>query len=99
MRNAEQTPSKRVRIVLCAAAFTFAAAVAPGSPPTGRRENQPTADWSSRGSSHRRLDIRQDQAGRHWTSKVKTNADWSSARIKPAADWTSQVKPNADWSS
>ena len=91
MGNTEQAPSKRVRIVLCAAAFTLAAAV-PGAGLAAdwtSAKAKPTADWTS-GKTKPAAD---------WTSKVKTNADWSSARIKPAADWTSRVKPNADWSS
>jgi len=49
MRNTEQAPSKRVRIVLCAAAFTVAAAV-PGAGLAAdwtSGKAKPTADWTS----------------------------------------------------
>ena len=49
MGNTEQTPSKRVRIVLCAAAFTFAAAV-PGAGLAADWTSGtvgPNADWTS----------------------------------------------------
>ena len=49
MGNTEQAPSKRVRIVLCAAAFTFAAAV-PGAGLAAdwtSAKAKPTADWTS----------------------------------------------------
>ena len=101
----EQAPSKRVRIVLCAAAFTFAAAV-PGAGLAAdwtSAKAKPTADWTSgqahSASSDRRLDVRQDQARRRLDVEGEDDADWTSARIKPSADWTSRVKPNADWSS
>ena len=49
MGNTEQAPSKRVRIVLCAATFTLAAAV-PGAGLAAdwtSTKVKPTADWTS----------------------------------------------------
>ena len=102
MRNSEQAPSKRVRIVLCAAALTVAAVV-PGAglaADWSSGKAKPTADWTS-GKTNPAADWSSGKTkpAADWTSKVKRNADWSSARIKPAADWSSRVKPNADWSS
>jgi hypothetical protein len=103
MGNTEQAPSKRVRIVLCAAAFSLAAAVpgaglaadwtsakiGPNADWTSARAN-PTADWTS-GLANPTAD---------WTSGLtKPTADWTSGKTKPAADWTSMVKSNADWTS
>ena len=102
MGNTEQAPSKRVRIVLCAAAFTLAAAV-PGAGLAAdwtSAKAKPTADWTS-GKTIPTADWTSGKVKptADWTSKVKGNADWTSARIKPNADWTSRVKPSADWSS
>ena len=67
MGNTEQAPSKRVRIVLCAAAFTLAAAV-PGAGLAAdwtSAKAKPTADWTSaKMKPAADLDVRQDQAGR-----------------------------------
>lgn len=68
MRN-EHAPSKRVRIVLCAAALTVAAVV----PSAGLAADwtsgkvNPAADWTSKVTPNA-----------DWTSRVKPNADWSS---------------------
>ena len=56
MGNTEQAPSKRVRIVLCAAAFALAAAVTGHRPRRGLDVRQGQAD--------RRLDVRKDHADR-----------------------------------
>lgn len=81
-------PSKRVRIVLCSAAFAIAAIV----PGVGFGADwssgvlKPTADWSS-GITRPAAD---------WSSGVKKPAaDWSSARQAPKADWSSRFKASA----
>jgi hypothetical protein len=80
MGNTEQAPSKRVRIVLCAAAFTLAAAV-PGAGFAAdwtSAKAKPTADWTSK-----------VKGNADWTTaRIKPNADWTS-RVKPNADWSS----------
>ncbi len=84
-------PSKRIRIVLCAATFALAVA-APGAGLAAdwtSGKTAPTADWTS-GKAKPTAD---------WTSKVKRNADWTSAKLKPGATWTSKVKPSATWTS
>jgi hypothetical protein len=86
-----QTPSKRVRIVLCSAVVAVAAVV----PGTGLAADwtsgkvAPKADWTS-GVAKPTAD---------WTSKVRRNADWTS-KVRRNADWTSgKVAPKADWTS
>jgi hypothetical protein len=91
--NDLRTPSKRVRLVLCAATLSVAVAV-PGAglaADWSSGKTKPTADWSS-GKTKPTAD---------WSSgKTKPNADWSSGKTKPNADWSSgKAKPTADWSS
>jgi hypothetical protein len=86
-------PSKRVRIVLCSAAFAIAA-IAPGAgfaADWSSGVKSPTADWSS--------GVRSPAAD--WSSSKRApKADWSSGRQAPKADWSSgKVAPKADWSS
>lgn len=86
-------PSKRVRIVLCSAAFALAAIV-PGAgfaADWSSGVKTPAADWSS-GKTSPKAD---------WSSgKRAPKADWSSGKRAPSADWSSgKVAPKADWSS
>jgi hypothetical protein len=85
-------PSKRVRIVLCSAAFAIAAIV-PGAGFAADWSSgvKPTADWSS-GVTSPTAD---------WSSSRRApKADWSSSKRAPKADWSSsKAAPKADWSS
>lgn len=86
-------PSKRVRIVLCSAAFAIAA-IAPGAGFAADWSSgitAPTADWSSGRTS----------PAADWSSSRRSpKADWSSSKRSPKADWSSsKVAPKADWSS
>ena len=77
MGNTEQVPSKRVRIVLCAAVFALAAAV-PGAGLAADWTSgkvQPSADWTS-GLANPTAD---------WTSGLANpTADWTSGSpIRP----------------
>jgi hypothetical protein len=97
-----QTPSKRVRIVLCSAVVAVAAVV----PSAGLAADwtsgvaTPTADWTS-GIATPTADWTSGVAKptADWTSKVRRNADWTS-KVRRNADWTSaKLAPKADWTS
>jgi hypothetical protein len=81
-------PSKRVRIVLCSAAFAIAALV----PSAGFAADwssgltTPAADWSSS-----KIAPKADWS----SSKRAPKADWSSGRVAPKADWSSRYKASA----
>lgn len=81
-------PSKRVRIVLCSAAFAIAAVV-PGAglgADWSSGVKRPTADWSS--------GVKKPVAD--WSSGVtKPAADWSSGKRAPKADWSSRFTASA----
>jgi hypothetical protein len=88
MGKTEQSPSKRVRIVLCTGVIV---ALGVAAPTAGAAEwtskAKPSAEWTSA----------------EWTSKVKPTAEWTSAewtsKVKPTAEWTSKLKPKAEWTS
>lgn len=85
-------PSKRVRIVLCSAAFAIAALVpGAGLGADWSSGKTPLADWSSARTSPLA----------DWSSgKRAPKADWSSGKRAPKADWSSgKANPAADWSS
>jgi hypothetical protein len=89
MGNSEPlAPSKRVRIVLCSAAFVLAAIV-PGAgfgADWSSGVKKPVADWSS-GVTKPVAD---------WSSGVKKPAaDWSSAKRAPMADWSSRSRASS----
>ena len=81
-------PSKRIRIVLCSAAFAIAAIV-PGvgfAADWSSGVKQPAADWSS--------GVKKPVAD--WSSGVKKPAaDWSSSTRVPNADWSSRYRASA----
>jgi hypothetical protein len=81
-------PSKRVRIVLCSAAFAIAAVV-PGAgfgADWSSGVTRPAADWSS--------GVKKPVAD--WSSGVtKPAADWSSGKRAPKADWSSRSTASA----
>jgi hypothetical protein len=80
------SPSKRVRIVLCAGALAVAAIV----PSAGFAADwssalkSPTADWSS-----------SKRPAADWSSSKRPAADWSSGKQAPKADWSSSFKASA----
>jgi hypothetical protein len=85
MGNTEQAPSKRVRIVLCAAVLAVAAIV-PGAGLAADWSSgiTPTAEWSSA----------------EWSSALAPTAEWSSGKRAPKAEWSSGKRaPKAEWSS
>ena len=81
------SPSKRVRIVLCAGALAVAAIV----PSAGFAADwssaikAPTADWSSA--------LKRPAAD--WSSSKRPAADWSSSKQAPKADWSSSFKASS----
>jgi len=81
------SPSKRVRIVLCAGALAVAAFV----PSAGLAADwssgikAPTADWSSA--------LKRPAAD--WSSSKRPAADWSSSKRAPKADWSSSFKASS----
>ena len=81
-------PSKRVRIVLCSAAFAIAAIV----PATGF-----SAEWSS-GKATPKAEWSSGKAApkAEWSSgKHAPKAEWSSAKAAPKAEWSSRFKASA----
>jgi hypothetical protein len=85
-------PSKRVRIVLCSAAFAIAAIV-PGAGFAAEWSSSvksPTAEWSSA-----------EWSSAEWSSgKAAPKAEWSSGKRAPKAEWSSgKAAPKAEWSS
>ena len=67
--NEPHIPSKRVRIVLCAAVFAFAVAAPAGlAADWSSGMTKPSADWSS-GKA---------KPTASWTSRVKPSASWTS---------------------
>ena len=79
-------PSKRVRIVLCSAAFAIAAIV----PSAGFSAEWSSAEWSSGKAP-----------AAEWSSgKTAPKAEWSSGKRAPKAEWSSgKTAPKAEWSS
>jgi hypothetical protein len=85
-------PSKRVRIVLCSAAFAIAAIV-PGAGFAAEWSSgvkSPAAEWSSA-----------EWSSAEWSSgKAAPKAEWSSGKRAPKAEWSSgKAAPKAEWSS
>jgi hypothetical protein len=85
-------PSKRVRIVLCSAAFAIAAIV-PGAgfgAEWSSGVKAPVAEWSSA-----------EWSSAEWSSgKAAPKAEWSSGKRAPKAEWSSgKAAPKAEWSS
>jgi hypothetical protein len=102
--NTEQAPSRRVRIVLCAAVVAIAAIV----PGTGLAASwtsglaKPSASWTSgiaKPSASWTSGLANPSAS--WTSGLaRPSASWTSGLVKPSASWTSGVaKPGASWTS
>lgn len=87
VRTESQTPSKRVRIVLCAAAFTVAAIVpSAGFGAEWSSGVAPGAEWSSGASSPLA----------EWSSgKRAPKAEWSSGKAKPTAEWSSRFRASS----
>jgi len=81
-------PSKRVRIVLCSAAFAIAAIV-PGAgfgAEWSSGVKSPAAEWSSGKSTPKA----------EWSSSKRApKAEWSSGKAAPKAEWSSRYKANA----
>jgi hypothetical protein len=90
-------PSKRVRIVLCSAAFAIAAIV-PGagfSAEWSSGVKSPTAEWSSAEWSSAEWSSGKAAPKAEWSS-----AEWSSGKRAPRAEWSSgKAAPKAEWSS
>ena len=80
-------PSKRVRIVLCSAAFAIAAIVpSAGLSAEWSCGKAPAAEWSSGTAA----------PNAEWSSgKRAPKAEWSSVRAAPKAEWSSRVAARA----
>ena len=80
-------PSKRVRIVLCSAAFAIAAIVpSAGFSAEWSSGKAPAAEWSSGKSAPKA----------EWSSgKSAPKAEWSSGKAAPKAEWSSRVTARA----
>ena len=99
-------PSKRVRIVLCSAAFAIAAVVpsAGFSAEWSSGLKSPAAEWSSAEWSSAEWSSAEWSSGKaptaEWSSAEWSSAEWSSAKRAPKAEWSSgKAAPKAEWSS